>query len=69
MNVSVQPSAHDYKPGTKAGVKLKLTDLAGKPVVGSVVLAVYDKSVEYISAGTNIPEIRKYFWNWPITSS
>ncbi|HUE12595.1 MAG TPA: MG2 domain-containing protein, partial [Planctomycetaceae bacterium] len=64
VNVSVQPSAHDYKPGTKAGVKLKLTDLAGKPVVGSVVLAVYDKSVEYISAGTNIPEIRKYFWNW-----
>ena len=64
VNVAVKPSAHDYKPGTKAGVKLKLTDLAGKPVVGSVVLAVYDKSVEYISGGSNIPEIREFFWNW-----
>ncbi len=64
VNVAVKPSAHDYKPGTKSGVKLKLTDLAGKPVVGSVVLAVYDKSVEYISGGSNIPEIREFFWNW-----
>ena len=64
VNVAVQPSAHDYKPGAKAGVKLKVTDLAGKPVVGSVVLAVYDKSVEYISGGTNIPEIREFFWGW-----
>jgi alpha-2-macroglobulin len=64
VNVAVKPSAHDYKPGTKAGVKLKLTDLSGKPVVGSVVLAVYDKSVEYISGGSNIPEIREFFWNW-----
>jgi alpha-2-macroglobulin len=64
VNVAVKPSAQDYKPGTKAGVKLQLTDLAGKPVVGSVVLAVYDKSVEYISGGTNIPEIREFFWNW-----
>ena len=62
--VVVQSSAHDYKPGAKAAVKLKLTDLAGKPVVGSVVLAVYDKSVEYVSGGTNIPEIREFFWNW-----
>jgi uncharacterized protein YfaS (alpha-2-macroglobulin family) len=62
--VAVQPSAHDYKPGAKAGVKLKLTDLAGKPVVGSIVVAVYDKSVEYISGGSNVPEIREFFWKW-----
>ena len=64
LNVAVEPSAHDFKPGAKAGVKLKLTDLAGKPVAGSVVLTVYDKSVEYISGGSNVPEIREYFWNW-----
>ncbi|HEX4069604.1 MAG TPA: alpha-2-macroglobulin family protein, partial [Planctomycetaceae bacterium] len=64
LNVAVEPSAHDFKPGTKAGVKLKLTDLAGKPVVGSVVLSAYDKSVEYISGGSNIPEIRHHFWSW-----
>ena len=27
-------------------------------------LTVYDKSVEYISGGSNIPEIREHFWNW-----
>jgi hypothetical protein len=64
VNVAVVPSAHDFKPGAKAGVKLKLTDLAGKPVAGSVVLTVYDKSVEYITGGSNVSEIREYFWNW-----
>jgi alpha-2-macroglobulin len=64
VNLTVQPTAHDVKPGAKAGVKLKLTDLAGKPIVGSVVLAVYDKSLEYISGGSNATDIRLFFWNW-----
>lgn len=64
LNVAIQPSSAEYKPGAQGKVKLKLTDLAGKPVVGSVVLAVYDKSLEYISGGTNVPEIRAFFWQW-----
>jgi alpha-2-macroglobulin len=64
LNLAVQPTAHDVKPGAKAGLKVKLTDLAGKPVTGSVVLAVYDKSLEYISGGSNATDIRKFFWNW-----
>jgi uncharacterized protein YfaS (alpha-2-macroglobulin family) len=64
VNVEVLPSATEYRPGQKATIKVKLTDLAGKPFVGSTVLSVYDRSVEYISGGSNVPEIRAFFWNW-----
>ncbi|RPI83427.1 MAG: alpha-2-macroglobulin, partial [Planctomycetaceae bacterium] len=36
----------------------------GKPFVGSTVLSVYDKSLEYISGGGNVPEIREFFWKF-----
>ena len=49
LNVEVLPSQKDYLPGAPAKVQVKLTDLAGKPFVGSTVLSVYDKSLEYIS--------------------
>src|SRR5205085_2023049 len=32
--------------------------------VGSTVLSIYDRSVEYISGGSNVPEIRAFFWSW-----
>jgi alpha-2-macroglobulin len=64
VNVAVEPSAHDYKPGAKNETRIKLTDLDGKPIRGSIVLSVYDKSVEYISGGSNVPEIREAFWSW-----
>lgn len=64
LNVSVEPSQQEYKPGQKATVKLKLTDFFGKPFVGSTVLAMYDRSVEYISGGSNVPEIKEFFWKW-----
>ena len=54
----------EYKPGQKAKVKVKLTDFVGKPFVGSTVLSIYDKSVEYISGGSNVPEIKEFFWKW-----
>jgi uncharacterized protein YfaS (alpha-2-macroglobulin family) len=64
LNVAVEPSQKEYLPGQKAKVKLKLTDFFGKPFVGSTVLTVYDKSVEYIAGGSNVPEIREFFWKW-----
>lgn len=64
LNVEVQPSATVYKPGAAANVALKLTDLGGKPFFGSAVLSVYDKAVEYISGGSNVPEIKAFFWKW-----
>jgi uncharacterized protein YfaS (alpha-2-macroglobulin family) len=64
LNISVLPSQPEYKPGQKATVKVKVTDFFGKPFVGSTVLSIYDKSVEYISGGSNVPEIREFFWKW-----
>ncbi len=62
--IAIEPSQTIYKPGQKANVKLRLTGPDGKPFVGSTVVAVYDKAVEYISAGSNVPEIKEFFWNW-----
>jgi hypothetical protein len=64
VGVEVLPSESEYLPGQKATVRLKLTDFDGKPFRGSTVVAVYDKSVEYISGGSNVPEIREFFWKW-----
>ncbi len=62
--IQVEPSQTTYKPGEKAKVKLKLTGPDGKPFVGSAVVAVYDKAVEYISGGSNVPDIKSFFWSW-----
>lgn len=64
LNVNVLPSQQEYKPGQKATVKVKLTDFFGKPFIGQTVLTMYDKSVEYISGGSNVAEIGSFFWNW-----
>ncbi len=64
LSVEVIPSSESYKPGEKAKVKLKLTDFFGQPFVGSTVVSIYDKSVEYISGGSNVPEIKEFFWKW-----
>ena len=64
LSVEVEPSSEAYRPGEKAQVKLKLTDFHGEPFVGSTVVAIYDKSVEYISGGSNVPEIKEFFWKW-----
>jgi len=64
LNVEVAPSAEAYLPGQEATVKVRLTDLAGKPFVGETVVTVYDKSVEYIAGGSNVGDIRKHFWSW-----
>ena len=64
LNVEVKPSQPTYKPGEKAKLTVRLTDHTGENFVGSTVLAVYDKSVEYISGGSNVPDIREFFWKW-----
>jgi uncharacterized protein YfaS (alpha-2-macroglobulin family) len=64
LNVVVEPSQKEYKPGQKGTIKVRLTDFFGKAFVGSTVLSVYDKSVEYISGGSNVPEIKEFFWKW-----
>ena len=64
VNVDIRPSEETYKPGQPATVRVKLTDMAGEPIVGSTVMSIYDKSVEYISGGSNVPDIKEFFWKW-----
>ncbi len=65
MNLAVKPSAETYKPGQKAKISVKLPAVwPGKPFVGSTVLTMYDKALEYISGGSNVPDIKEYFWKW-----
>ncbi len=64
LDVNVEASKLEYKPGEEAKLQVKLTDSQGKPFVGSTVLTVYDRSLEYISGGANVPDIRKFFWEW-----
>ncbi|MCL2120140.1 MAG: MG2 domain-containing protein, partial [Planctomycetaceae bacterium] len=64
LNVEVRPNSATYKPGQKASVDLVVAGLDGKPVVGQSVVAIYDKSVEYISGGSNVADIKEFFWKW-----
>jgi uncharacterized protein YfaS (alpha-2-macroglobulin family) len=64
LDVKVVSSKKEYRPGEKAKVKLKVSDYYGEPFRGSSVITVYDRSVEYISGGSNVPEIRTFFWKW-----
>ena len=64
LNVEVTPSSETYLPGQKARFKLQLTDYYGEPFTGTAAITVYDRAVEYISGGSNVPEIREFFWKW-----
>ncbi len=64
LNVAIVPSSEKYKPQEKGSVKIKVTDENGEPVTGDCVLAIYDKSLEYISGGSNVAEIKSFFWKW-----
>lgn len=64
LNMELRPAAAQYKPAQTASITVRLTDLAGKPFTGQAVVTMYDKSVEYISGGSNVPEIKDYFWGW-----
>ncbi|MEZ5942823.1 MAG: MG2 domain-containing protein [Planctomycetaceae bacterium] len=64
LNVEILPSKESYKPGEKADVRVKLTDFNGEPFTGSLAMAVYDRSIDYISNGSLTPNIRDFFWKW-----
>ena len=65
VDITVEPSQKTYKPGQKAKVKLKLTrPRRGMPLHRIDGLTVYDKAVEYISGGSNVPDIKEWFWKW-----
>jgi alpha-2-macroglobulin len=64
LNIELKTAENKYKPGKKCPLKIKITDSNGKPVVGDVVLTVYDKALDILSKGSNVPEINSFFWKW-----
>jgi uncharacterized protein YfaS (alpha-2-macroglobulin family)/tetratricopeptide (TPR) repeat protein len=64
LDVDVQPVKGAYLPGETATVQLQVRDFFGNPVVGAVALSVYDASLEYISGGSNVSDIKSFFWGW-----
>ncbi len=64
LNVEVIPSGDRFKPRAEGKVKVRVTDQHGEPVQGSLALTIYDKSLEYISGGSNVGDIKSHFWKW-----
>lgn len=64
LQVEVLPDVDTVSPGGTNGVKVRVTDMAGEPVVGAVALSVYDQAIDLLAGGSNVSDIRKTFWDW-----
>ncbi|MDP4995341.1 MAG: MG2 domain-containing protein [Akkermansiaceae bacterium] len=64
LGVEVEPAKDKLKPGEKTAFTVRITDADGKPYQGSAAISVYDKSLEYISGGSNVVGIVPFFWDW-----
>lgn len=64
LGVEVIPAKTKLKPREKTSLTIKITDSEGKPYKGSAAISIYDKSLEYISGGSNVGEIVPFFWDW-----
>lgn len=64
LRVEVQPQRQEYRPGEEARIQIRLTDLQGRPFVGSAVVTVYDRSLEYLAGGASTPDVKEVFWKW-----
>lgn len=67
LTVEVETDKEKYLPGEQAELTVSVTDTRGKPVVGSVVLAAYDRSLEQLAAKRMPQDIREFFWKWQRT--
>ncbi|MDD2943853.1 MAG: MG2 domain-containing protein [bacterium] len=64
LKVELTVAEKKLKPATENRLTVTLRDDNGRPFVGVATVAVYDKSVEYISGGSNVPDLLKTFWEW-----
>ena len=64
IDVKLEPAKPKVKPHEKSALKLTLKDAAGKPIIGTAVLTIYDKSLEAITGRSNIMPIHESFWGW-----
>ncbi len=64
IEVTLEPAKTKVKPQEKSSLRVTLKDADGKPVTGTTVLTIYDKSLEAITGGSNVGPIRENFWKW-----
>jgi uncharacterized protein YfaS (alpha-2-macroglobulin family) len=64
IDVTLEPAKTKLKPQEKSSLKVTLRDADGKPVIGTAVLTIYDKSLEAITGGSNVGAIHENFWKW-----
>lgn len=64
LEVTVEPAKAKVKPQEKSSLVVTIRDAEGKPFSGSATLAIYDKSLEAITGGSNVAPIRENFWSW-----
>jgi len=64
LEVALEPATKRVKPQEKSSLAVIVRDAEGKPFAGTAVLAIYDKSLEAITGGSNVGPIRDAFWNW-----
>ncbi len=64
VEVTLEPAKNRVKPRETSALRVTLRDAEGKPVTGTAVLAIYDKSLEAITGGSNVGLIYENFWTW-----
>lgn len=64
IEVTLEPEKTKVKPREESALLLTLRDTEGKPVTGSAAITIYDKALEAITGGSNVPPIRGNFWSW-----
>ena len=67
IEVTLEPAKTKVKPREKSTLRVTLRDADGQPVTGTAVLAIYDKSLEAITHGSNVGPIQEHFWKWKNT--
>ncbi len=64
IEVTLEPAKRQVKPRETTALRITLRDAAGKPITGTAVLSIYDKSLEAIAGGSNVTPILANFWSW-----
>ena len=64
LSVEVLPGKDRVKPGEKSALRIRLKDQNGDPFEGATVITIYDKSLEAIAGGSNVQNLRDFFWSW-----
>jgi alpha-2-macroglobulin len=71
LSISIETEKPKYKPGEKADVIIRVSDINGKPVKADLSLAAVDESIYYIRYD-HTPLMKDYFYskisNWVLTS-